>query len=107
DEHLHWAARHTGSIEPLGPNADHDRDPDRRLRIGYVSPDFRRHSVAFFIEPIIAAHDRERVEIFCYSDVKQETLDETTARIRERADHWIDVRKFDDEQLARRVREDR
>ena len=41
----------------------------RRLRVGYVSPDFREHPVASFLEPILASHDHQRVEVFCYSDV--------------------------------------
>src|SRR5205085_534771 len=43
-----------------------ERSPERRLRIGYVSPDFYDHVIAFFIEPMLAHHDRERFEIFCY-----------------------------------------
>jgi predicted O-linked N-acetylglucosamine transferase (SPINDLY family) len=43
----------------------------RRLRIGYVSPDFRRHSVAYFLEPLLRAHDHASVEVFCYAQVAQ------------------------------------
>ena len=46
-----------------------DRSPDRRLRIGYVSPDFRDHSQAFFTVPLFSSHRREDFEIFCYADV--------------------------------------
>src|SRR5205807_6500781 len=45
------------------------REPERRLKIGYVSPDFRTHSVAFFLEPLLRAHDRQNVEVYCYADV--------------------------------------
>ncbi|MBL8629409.1 MAG: tetratricopeptide repeat protein [Rhodospirillaceae bacterium] len=64
-------------------------DPCRRLRVGYVSPDFRRHSVAFFIEPLLAAHDRDAVEVFCYSN--SGVTDDVTARLRACADHWRSI----------------
>ena len=53
----------------------------RRLKIGYVSPDFRRHAVAYFIEPVIIAHNREHFEVFCYSNSL--IHDEVTKRIQE------------------------
>jgi predicted O-linked N-acetylglucosamine transferase (SPINDLY family) len=76
----------------------------RRLRIGYVSPDFRRHSVSYFIEPILEAHDRSQFEVFCYADELHS--DEVTRRLRGLADHWRNIASLDDEQLAQRVRED-
>ena len=57
-----------------------DRTPGRRLRLGYVSPDFRQHAAALFAEPLLAAHDRTQVELFCYAEVAVE--DATTARFR-------------------------
>ena len=68
-EHLRWAERHADplcrEIKPY-PN---DRSPDRRLKIGYVSPDFRRHSVNYFTEPVLAGHYRPDFHVTCYSDV--------------------------------------
>jgi protein O-GlcNAc transferase len=68
------------------------RDPDRRLRIGYVSPDFKRHSCAFFIEPLVAAHDSKAVEVYCYSDVP--APDPVTLRIKGHAAQWRDTSKL-------------
>jgi predicted O-linked N-acetylglucosamine transferase (SPINDLY family) len=68
------------------------RDPDRPLRIGYVSPDFKRHSCAFFIEPLIAGHGPGPVEVYCYSDVP--TPDAVTLRIKGHATHWRDTSKL-------------
>ena len=49
-----------------------DRTPGRKLRVGYVSPDFRQHAVALFAEPLLAAHDRAQVELFCYAELAVE-----------------------------------
>ena len=65
--HRDWDARH-GHDAPRIVHAN-DRTPDRRLKIGYVSPDFRMHSVAYFLEPLLAAHDRQAVEVTCYAEV--------------------------------------
>lgn len=78
------------------------RDPrKRRLRIGYVSPNFSRHSVGYFIEPVIAHHDREAVEVFCY--YTERAADETTHRIAAHATVWRQVHEEDDETLARLI----
>jgi predicted O-linked N-acetylglucosamine transferase (SPINDLY family) len=60
-----------------------------RIKVGYVSPDFRRHSVSFFIEPLIDGHKRENFEVFCYSQVVDP--DDTTHRIKGYADNWKDI----------------
>ncbi len=80
-------------------------EPERRLRIGYVSADLRRHSVAYFIEPVLARHDRGRVEIFGYSS--SSLADAVTDRLKASVDQWRDVFDLDDASLTRRVREDR
>src|SRR5262249_44306668 len=64
-------------------------DPARRLRIGYVSGDFRHHSVAFFFAPLLDARDRTAVEVFLYSNDAR--ADRMTAWLRERADHWVPI----------------
>lgn len=79
-------------------------DPERRLRVGYVSPDFRLHSVAYFIEPVIARHDRNAVEIFCYYNGP--FSDAVTSRIQGLADHWLSCTKLSDDNLAAHIRAD-
>lgn len=76
----------------------------RRLRIGYVSPDFREHSVAAFIEPLLAAHDREAVEVHAYAELPRP--DAVSARLRALADCWRDTHGIVDEELAQRIRDD-
>ena len=80
-------------------------EPGRRLRIGYVSPNFSRHSVGYFIEPVVRCHDRSRYEIFCY--YAHHLSDDTTHRIRALADGWRDVADVDDDALDGMIRADR
>ncbi|HTO50093.1 MAG TPA: tetratricopeptide repeat protein [Burkholderiales bacterium] len=77
-------------------------DPERRLRVAYVSGDFRAHAIAFFIEPLLAARDRAAFEIFCYHTLRG--ADERTAEFRALADHWHDVSSLDDGAFAALVR---
>ncbi len=82
------------------------RNPQKRLKVGYVSPDFRRHSVAYFFEPLLAAHDQAAVETFCYSAVLPYQEDEVTARLKKLARHWHPTRGLTDAQLRQQVRRD-
>lgn len=85
---------------------DNTRDPDRRLRIGYVSPDLRMNAVLFFIQPVLAVHDSSQVEIYCYSNVK--TPDHATEQLREK--HrviWRDIVEMDDIEAADMILNDR
>ncbi|MBF0166415.1 MAG: tetratricopeptide repeat protein [Alphaproteobacteria bacterium] len=74
------------------------------LRLGFVSPDFRRHSVAYFLEPLLAGLDPARVRVFLYADVPNP--DEVTERLKGHAHAWCDLQGLSDEQAARRVRQD-
>src|SRR5262249_38988792 len=61
----------------------------RRLRVGYVSADFRRHSVSCFIEPLLRHHDRTRFEVHCFFDHARS--DDVTKRLAAHAEHWHDI----------------
>lgn len=63
--------------------------PERRLRVGYISPDFRRHAVTYFFEPVLDAHDRERFELYGYGNVSQP--DDTSTRLRSKFHRYRDV----------------
>ncbi len=92
---------------PLGGSRPHTNPPvrDRPLRIGYVSADFRRHSVAFFFEPILDRHNRDDFAVYCYADVARP--DPLTARFRELAGSgWRDIRGANHEAFAAAVRGD-
>jgi predicted O-linked N-acetylglucosamine transferase (SPINDLY family) len=81
-----------------------DADPDRRLRIGYVSPNFADHSVSYFFEPVLSRHDRSAFEVRCYHTGPYR--DDTTARIAGAADAWLDSHELSDDALAWRVAAD-
>jgi protein O-GlcNAc transferase len=104
-DHRRWSQQHA---EPLArfiqPHAN-DRSLHRRLRIGYVSADFRKHVVAFSTTPLLSAHDHQKFEIFCYADVA--CPDGFTARFRSHADVWQNITGLTDEQVAQLVRQDR
>ena len=86
----------------LHPNS---REPERPLRVGFVSGDLREHPVASFIEPVFALHAAEECEFFCYSNHPH--ADATTARLRSKVEHWREVAALSDEQIAELVRRDR
>ena len=84
EEHRKWAAR--ASPDAGRPDHANPPEPERRLKIGYVSGDFRTHSCAYFLAPLFANHDRSAVECFAYSSVERAA--ETTARLRGLIVHW-------------------
>ncbi len=103
-EHRLWAERH---VAPVARHGRHENDPQpgRRLRIGYVSPDLREHSIARFLLPILEAHDRARFEIFAYSDASRP--DSVSALIRRNVDEWRETYTLSDHAVAESVRRDR
>lgn len=81
-----------------------DRSPSRPLRIGYVSPDFNRHSVAYFLEPVLSHHDRRAFSVYCYHN--HPISDEVTDRLKKHADGWRDIVYSNDKAVADLVIED-
>ena len=103
-EHRAWSERHVRPLAEARRPHDNGREPDRRLRVGYVSPDFREHPVARFVLPLFREHDRRQVEVLAYSDAT--APDSVTNLVRNRVDRWRDVATLSDEQLADAVRAD-
>jgi predicted O-linked N-acetylglucosamine transferase (SPINDLY family) len=101
-QHVAWGRRHADKVARESPVVD--TDGSRRLRVGYVSSDFRLHSVAYFIEPVLAHHDHDRFEIHCYSGVRNP--DEVTRLLQGHADVWHDIFDLSDAELARRIADD-
>jgi len=105
EAHREFDRRFASPLLPASPQHGNEPVPDRRLRIGYVSGDIARHPVGHFLAPVLAAHDRTRVEIFAYSD--RLTEDDMTVQLRSQCDHWRRIVDLDDEALASRIRADR
>jgi predicted O-linked N-acetylglucosamine transferase (SPINDLY family) len=104
-QHVRWATQHASAIESTCELLRNDRMPDRVVRVGYVSPDFRAHSVAFFIEPVLDHHDRDKFTVYCYSNVARP--DAVTDRLRGHSDHWREIARRDDHEVATQIHEDR
>jgi predicted O-linked N-acetylglucosamine transferase (SPINDLY family) len=83
------------------PRHDNDLDPARRIVLGYVSSDFRRHSAAATFWPVLRNHDKRQFAVVCYSC--SATRDQVTEDFRRAADRWIDASQMPDEDLAERV----
>jgi protein O-GlcNAc transferase len=105
------SAVHRNFASKLEPRFAHAIKPhpnlpvvDRRLAIGYVSSDLRQHSVAHFMEPVMAHHDHAQFAIICYFNSRQE--DEVTARLRSHADHWRNIHGKPDDVVADQIRAD-
>ena len=103
-EHRRWAEKHADALTALAKEHGNIVDAGRRLRIGYVSADFRNHVLAFFIEPVIASHDPKQFEITCYSSSTQ--TDEFTRRLQGLVPRWRDIVSLDDDAVAALIRED-
>jgi protein O-GlcNAc transferase len=98
-----WERRQLAGIT-LMPAPATSADPERRLRIGYVSGDFRRHPVGYFLDGVLASHDREHFEIFCYAN--QSYGDDLTDRLRDNAGQWRVIFGQNDDAVARQIRQD-
>ena len=103
-EHRNWMRRHAGNRGEFRWPDENGHERRDKLRIGYVSPDFRTHSVAYFLGPLLANHDKDGFEIYCYSDVVQP--DPVTVRMRGYASHWRDTGSSGDAELARHIHRD-
>jgi protein O-GlcNAc transferase len=79
-------------------------DPERRLRVGYVSRDLHRHPVALFLIPVLQHHDRSRFEVFCYATSARS--DDVTLQARSLADRWLDAAKLSSAELADAIHKD-
>lgn len=104
EEHKAWNFAHARPFATERRPFEIDRSPDRPLRIGYVSPDFRDHVVGRFLLPLLENHDRSRFEVFCYADVTKS--DSTTHRLQKCATNWQVTFGDSDAQLAQRIRND-
>ena len=103
-EHSRWNKLHAEPLSRWILPHKNDRSPGRRLRVGYVSPDFYRHPVGRFMVPLLAAHDHQQFEIVCYSSVR--IPDPMTDQCQTHSDVWRVATGQTDQQLADQIRAD-
>ena len=102
--HRRWSEVHELPLRNAIKPHLNDRDPHRRIRVGYVSPDFRGHSVAYFLGPILEHHDHDRFEVFGYAQVPNFDLD--TYRLRSQIDQWRETASKPVDEIERMIRDD-
>ena len=103
-ESLIWNQRHAGPLKKFIQLHTNSRDPQRRLKIGYVSADFRKHVVGWNLLPLLEQHDRKHFEIICYSNVVR--TDAMTESIRNTCAMWRNIAGVADQQAAQMIRDD-
>lgn len=103
-EHDRFAGRFARPLRSEWPDHRNASDPDRRLKVGFVSGDLRRHAVASFLEPILANRDCEQFEVYCYYTAPER--DDHSVRFVAASDHWVDCANLTDPQLSARIQRD-
>jgi predicted O-linked N-acetylglucosamine transferase (SPINDLY family) len=103
--HREWSRRFAADLAPRDPRFDNDPNPDRRLRVGYVSPDLRTHPVGRFALPLFAHGDRSRFELHVYTDHRG--ADSLTDSLREHCHGWRITAGQSDGAVAELIRQDR
>jgi protein O-GlcNAc transferase len=104
EQHRQWNLKHAKHLRPDIIQHPNDPSPDRRIRVGYVSPDFRNHPVGRFLLPLFDNHNHDAIEVFCYSD--SPISGTVTTRLKAGADIWKSIVGRSHDQFARVVRDD-
>ena len=102
-ERAAWAKRYA-ALSAAAPPHPNGRDPERRLRVGYVSPYFRGQAATYAFGGVIVHHDRDRFEVLCYSDTQSE--DDVTERLKGSGCVWRRTEAMSDEALAALISDD-
>ncbi|MEN8134471.1 MAG: tetratricopeptide repeat protein [Thermodesulfobacteriota bacterium] len=102
-ESLRWNELYAPTTLTDEQSLENDREEGRRLKIGYLSPDFCDHSVSYFIEPVLRYHNRENIKVYCYANV--EKTDVVTQRLRDAADEWHDIWGMEDTKVIDLIKE--
>jgi protein O-GlcNAc transferase len=105
DELGQWNRQHAAPLMKFIQPHGNTRDRDRPLRIGYVSADFREHSVGRFLLPLFRHHDHGAYQIVCFSDVRSQ--DNMTESLRACADEWRKIAGLSDERVSETIRQDK
>jgi predicted O-linked N-acetylglucosamine transferase (SPINDLY family) len=104
-QHLEFEKQFGGLKVELPTILSFMKNTNYRLRIGYVSADFKEHSVAFFFEPLLKNHCSNVVETFCYYNDR--VIDTTTKRLMATCDHWRSIYGLTDQNVVNLIRNDK
>jgi predicted O-linked N-acetylglucosamine transferase (SPINDLY family) len=102
-EHLRWNEQLAQSFANSAPLHSNDRSPDRSLRVGYVSSNFRNHVSSLFFKPLFERHDKSEFQVFCYADGPTEGF---TMLLRQYVSVWRTIAGMTDDQAAQLIRQD-
>lgn len=102
-EHAAWGRAFEAAM-PCRERHDNERSPTRRLRVGYVSANFRAHVVGHNLLPLFRQHDHAKFEVHCYSDTPEH--DAITGQLRQGADVWHETGKMSDTEMANQIAQD-
>jgi len=105
EEARRWNQQHAEPLKNFIQPHHNNRDPERCLRIGYVSADFFDHASAFFLLPLFRHHDRRQVEVFCYA--LRANPDKVTQQMKDHVQHWRTTPGLSDAKVAAQIRQDR
>jgi predicted O-linked N-acetylglucosamine transferase (SPINDLY family) len=100
--HKNWGDRFGSKFKKYWPDHQNERTINRRLRIGYVSGDFRHHVVGYWTKHIVEGHNRDKFETFCFANNKE---DDYSQHFKSAADHWIPILDLNDAEAARKIQD--
>ena len=109
DEHVEYGRRFVAAVVSAGATVNdslgfgNSPDPERPIRVGFLTSDFRAHVVACFAEGFLREHDRERVKLFVYMN---SPMDKVSERLKKLCEGWVQIKDMPDEQVVERVRKD-
>jgi predicted O-linked N-acetylglucosamine transferase (SPINDLY family) len=103
EEHLRYGEILERRFEPKAHSFRNRRSSDRKLRVGYVSGDFRSHVVSFFTEAVLREHNRDNVELFCFANNKSN--DAVTERFQAFSDGWFAIKREPDNKVEELIRD--
>jgi len=107
DAHLNNAAAALKAVNPRPVALSNTREPERRLRVGYISPNFYAHVVSFFTMNLFEKHDPSKVEVFAYASLHERKPDVVTGMLKEKVHHWRDVSRMSSLEVAHAVAADK
>ncbi|HEY8747846.1 MAG TPA: tetratricopeptide repeat protein [Tepidisphaeraceae bacterium] len=104
DAHVEWNEKYAAHLAHVGSGHTNDPNPEKRIRVGYVSAYLSGRPAGRFMLPLLANHDHKSFEVFCYSDTR--APDAMTQQLRAGADVWRETARLSDDALAEQVHQD-